>query len=101
WVAPQEIEQALMEHEAVAECAIVGVDGDDGLIPRAYVVATGGTVVAEETAGELQDFVRARLAPHKYPREIRFIESLPRTASGKVDRRALRSADDLTATQRG
>jgi benzoate-CoA ligase family protein len=101
WVAPQEIEQALMEHDAVADCAVVGVERGDGLIPRAYVVPSAPESLSDDTAAELQDFVRSRLAPHKYPREIRFMEDLPRTASGKVDRRALRSADDLTATQRG
>jgi benzoate-CoA ligase family protein len=101
WVAPQEIEQALAQHELVADCAVVGVDTPDGTIPRAYVVATDPAAISDETEVQLQEFVRSRLAPHKYPREICFIDDLPRTASGKVDRRALRSSDDLTAIQRG
>jgi benzoate-CoA ligase family protein len=101
WIAPQEIEQALLLHELVAECAVVGVDAGEGTIPRAYVVATDASAISDETERELQDFVRSRLSPHKYPREVRFVEELPRTASGKVDRRALRSSDDLTAIQRG
>jgi acyl-coenzyme A synthetase/AMP-(fatty) acid ligase len=101
WVAPQEIEQALAQHDLVADCAVVGVDTPDGTIPRAYVVATDPAAISDDTEVQLQEFVRSRLAPHKYPREVRFIDDLPRTASGKVDRRALRSSDDLTAIQRG
>jgi benzoate-CoA ligase family protein len=101
WVAPQEIEHVLLEHDAVADCAVVGVDGPDGLIPRAYVVPAEPDAASDQTVAELQDFVRTRLAPHKYPREIHFMNDLPRTASGKVDRRALRSTEDLTAIQRG
>jgi benzoate-CoA ligase family protein len=101
WVAPQEIEHVLAEHELVAECAVVGVDTGEGTIPRAYVVATDPASVSEDSEAELQSFVRSRLSPHKYPREICFIDDLPRTASGKVDRKSLRSSDDLTAIQRG
>jgi benzoate-CoA ligase family protein len=84
WVAPAEIENCLMAHPAVAECAVVGYQ-DDGLTrPRAFVV-TASPVEAKE----LQDFVRSRLSPHKYPRDVRFVAELPKTASGKLDRRAL------------
>jgi benzoate-CoA ligase family protein len=85
WVAPAEIENCLMAHPSVVECAVVGYTSDGLVRPRAFVVA-GSTV----TAGELQDFVRSRLAPHKYPRDVRFVGSLPKTASGKLDRRALK-----------
>jgi acyl-coenzyme A synthetase/AMP-(fatty) acid ligase len=74
-----------MAHPSVVECAVVGYTSDGLVRPRAFVVA-GSTV----TAGELQDFVRSRLAPHKYPRDVRFVGSLPKTASGKLDRRALK-----------
>ncbi|MCG5216080.1 benzoate-CoA ligase family protein [Streptosporangium sp. KLBMP 9127] len=84
WVAPVEIENCLLTHPAVAECAVAGYQVDGLVRPRAYVVPK-----AEVTAAELQDYVRANLAPQKYPREVRFVDRLPHTASGKVDRRAL------------
>jgi benzoate-CoA ligase family protein len=85
WVAPAEIENCLMAHPAVVECAVVGYQEDGLTRPRAFVVATG-----EVTAVELQDFVRSKLARHKYPRDVRFVTELPKTASGKLDRRALK-----------
>jgi len=89
WVAPQEIERCLADHPDVAECAVVGYD-DDGLEkPRAFVVLRAS---ATADAGALQAHVKATLSPHKYPRDVRFVDELPRTGSGKVDRRALREA---------
>jgi benzoate-CoA ligase family protein len=85
WVAPAEIENCLIAHPAVVECAVVGYQEDGLTRPRAFVVTEG-----EVTAADLQDFVKSRLAPHKYPRDVRFVESLPKTASGKLDRRALK-----------
>jgi benzoate-CoA ligase family protein len=87
WVAPAEIETCLLEHPGVRECAVVGIQDESGLaVPCAFVVAAEGSAPAER---ELQDHVRSHLSPHKYPREVRFVEELPRTGSGKVDRRAL------------
>ncbi|HEX4812240.1 MAG TPA: benzoate-CoA ligase family protein [Nonomuraea sp.] len=87
WVAPAEIENCLLGHPAVAQCAVVG-DRRDGLTrPHAYVVAAGAV-----SAAELQDFVRSRLAAQKYPRDITFVDRLPQTASGKIDRRSLEVA---------
>lgn len=87
WVAPAEIEDCLLERPDVADCAVVGIEDVDGLVtPTAYVVLAG----APPTADELQAFVRSRLSPHKYPRDVRFLDALPRTASGKVDRKQLR-----------
>jgi benzoate-CoA ligase family protein len=87
WVAPQEIEQCLAAHPDVAECAVVGYE-DDGLQkPRAFVVLHDQ---ATPDAAALQAHVKATLSPHKYPRDVRFVEELPRTGSGKIDRRALR-----------
>jgi acyl-coenzyme A synthetase/AMP-(fatty) acid ligase len=85
WVAPAEIENCLIAHPAVVECAVVGYTEDGLTKPRAFVVISGSVGVVE-----LQDFVRSRLAPHKYPRDVRFVSSLPKTASGKLDRRALK-----------
>jgi acyl-coenzyme A synthetase/AMP-(fatty) acid ligase len=87
WVAPQEIEQCLAAHPAVAECAVVGYE-DEGLQkPRAFVVLLGGASV---DPAALQEHVKTTLSPQKYPRDVRFVADLPRTGSGKVDRRALR-----------
>nr|WP_157527917.1 benzoate-CoA ligase family protein [Kibdelosporangium sp. MJ126-NF4]CEL16644.1 Benzoate-CoA ligase [Kibdelosporangium sp. MJ126-NF4]CTQ89004.1 Benzoate-CoA ligase (EC 6.2.1.25) [Kibdelosporangium sp. MJ126-NF4] len=88
WVAPAEIENCLLAHEAVVECAVVGYQENGLTRPRAFVVTA-----AEITATQLQDFVRSRLAPHKYPRDVRFVSVLPKTASGKLDRRALKGAN--------
>lgn len=88
WVAPSEIEHCLLAHPDVLECAVVGYT-EDGLVrPRAFVVLRPGATV---TASELQALTRARLSPHKYPRDVRFLRSLPRTPNGKLDRRALNS----------
>jgi len=84
FVAPAEIEHCLIEHPAVVECAVVGAERDGLAFPRAHVV-----VREEVAARELQDFVRERLSPHKRPREVVFMDALPKTGSGKIDRRAL------------
>jgi benzoate-CoA ligase family protein len=84
WVAPAEIEHCLVGHPAVVECAVVGAQQNGLTLARAYVVAR--EPLAEE---DLQEFVRARLAGHKVPREVRFVDDLPRTPSGKLDRKAL------------
>jgi benzoate-CoA ligase family protein len=84
WVAPAEIEHCLVGHPDVVECAVVGTAQNGLTIPRAYVVARQPV---EEQA--LQDFVRERLSPHKYPREVVFVDDLPKTPSGKLDRKAL------------
>ena len=88
WVAPSEIEHCLLAHPAVVECAVVGYSVEGLVRPRAYVVLRTG---ASATAAELQQLARSQLSPHKYPREVRFVDALPRTANGKLDRRALRN----------
>src|SRR5467141_3639958 len=90
WLAPQEVENCLLEHPAVQEVAVVGVVGEHGLVkPHAFVVARERH---EGLAEELQTFVRGRLEPYKYPREVTFLEALPRTHLGKVDRARLRKS---------
>ena len=86
WVAPAEIEHCLVSHPEVIECAVVGAQQNGLTVPRAYVVAR---TQLEERA--LQDFVRERLSPHKYPREVVFVDDLPKTPSGKLDRKALKT----------
>ena len=87
WVAPQEIEQCLAAHPDVTECAVIGYEENGLQKPRAFVVLREG---ATADAASLQAHVKATLSPHKYPRDVRFVAELPRTGSGKVDRRALR-----------
>jgi acyl-coenzyme A synthetase/AMP-(fatty) acid ligase len=87
WVAPQEIEECLAAHPAVAECAVVGYE-DGGLQkPRAFVVLRADAAI---DAADLQQHVKMTLSPQKYPRDVRLVADLPRTGSGKIDRRALR-----------
>lgn len=87
WLSPGELENCLLQHPAVTEVAVVGVKNADGLVkPCAFVITpTPGPTLAQE----LQAFSKARLEPFKYPREVIFVETLPRTHLGKVDRKQL------------
>ena len=100
WVAPFEVERALLEHPDVAECAVIGVERDGLTVTRAHVVLRIGLDGSSELAQALQQFARERLSPHKCPREIEFSAELPKTGSGKVDRRALRAATRSTSGRR-
>lgn len=93
WVAPLEVENCLLSHPAVRECAVVGYVHNGLTLPRAYVVLADATAMSTTLAAELQGYVRQQLAPHKYPRDLRFVAELPHTASGKVDRQALKADD--------
>jgi benzoate-CoA ligase len=93
YVSPIEVEAVLMTHAAVSECAVVGVPDAEGLTRTlAYVVASAGQEGDAALAQELQAWVKTRLAPHKYPREVIFLVELPKTATGKIQRFRLRSA---------
>ncbi len=86
-IAGPEVEAALLAHDAVAECAVIGVpDEARGQIVEAHVVLAEGQEGSEETAKTLQDHVKATIAPYKYPRSVRFRTSLPKTQTGKVQR---------------
>ncbi|MDB5092594.1 MAG: 2-aminobenzoate-CoA ligase [Candidatus Eremiobacteraeota bacterium] len=90
-IAGPEVEGALLEHARVMECAVVGVaDEARGTIVKAYVVLREGAV-EDALVAELQDFVKARIAPYKYPRAIEFVAELPRTQTGKLQRFKLRT----------
>jgi benzoate-CoA ligase len=91
WVSPIEVENALIEHSAVQECGVGSRADHDGLDkPYAFVVLKNGRAGTPELAAELQQFVRARLAEYKRPRWVAFIDELPKTATGKVQRYKLR-----------
>ena len=93
YVSPFEVEAALMRHDAVQEAAVVGKIGDDGLTRTlAYVVLKSGHDGDAALSQLLQAFVKDQLAPYKYPREIRFLAELPKTATGKIQRFKLREA---------
>ncbi|GAC1343714.1 MAG: benzoate-CoA ligase family protein [Myxococcales bacterium] len=93
WVSPAEVESALMGHDRVLEAAVVGAADAEGLIkPKAFVVLKpGGAVPSPALAAELQAFVKTRLAAYKYPRWIEFVDALPKTATGKIQRFKLRA----------
>jgi len=90
-VAGPEVENCLLQHEAVAECAVIGrADEERGMIVKAFVVLKVDQVADVATKLMLQEFVKAHIAPYKYPRQIEFVASLPRTESGKLQRHRLR-----------
>ncbi|MGK2961475.1 MAG: AMP-binding protein [Gemmatimonadaceae bacterium] len=90
-IAGPEVENVLLEHEMVLECGVVGEpDEERGNIVKAFVVLRPGAEASDALRKELQDFVKARIAPYKYPRAVEFCESLPRTSTGKLQRYRLR-----------
>lgn len=91
WVAPLQVEECLLNHAAVAACAVVGIE-EEGLIKtKAFVVLRAGHDPSSPLATELQEFARRKLAKYKYPRIVEFIEELPKNDRGKVDKKALRA----------
>ena len=92
FVSPYEVENCLLQHPRVAECAVIGYKDRDGLVkPKAYVVPRDGDGDLA-LARELQEFVKSRLAPFKYPRAVEFASVLPKNDRGKIDRRRLGGA---------
>jgi 2-aminobenzoate-CoA ligase len=91
-IAGPEVETALLSHAEVAECAVVGVpDAERGQIVEAHVVLKTGSVGDAACAKRLQDHVKAKIAPYKYPRSVKFTEALPKTQTGKVQRFRLKA----------
>jgi benzoate-CoA ligase len=91
WVSPAEVEHTLLEHPSVLSCAVIGrADHDELMKPLAYVVPRPGVSATPELATELQQFARTRLAEYKRPRWVEFVDALPTTATGKVQRFKLR-----------
>ena len=90
-IAGLEVEWALLAHPAVKECAVVGApDAERGIVVKAFIVPQPGRAADAVLARELQDFVKQRIAPYKYPRLVEFTEALPKTPTGKLQRKALR-----------
>jgi acetyl-CoA synthetase len=90
WVYPLEVELCLAEHPDVRECAVFGAELPDRRMTLKAVVVMNDTAFDEDEATKmLQDFVKARLLPYKYPREVKFIDELPKTGTGKIDRQAV------------
>lgn len=93
-IGPFEVESALIEHPAVAESAVVASPEEfRGEIVKAFVVLTRNYSPSDELVKEIQEFVKSNTAPYKYPREIEFVEELPKTISGKIRRVELRDAE--------
>jgi acetyl-CoA synthetase len=100
-IGPSEVENCLVKHPAVANAAVVPKpDAERGALVKAYVVLAAGHVGSDELVAELQHHVRGRLAPYEYPKEIEFIDALPMTTTGKVQRRVLRLQEEERARQR-
>lgn len=92
-VSSPEVESVLLEHPAVAECGVVGTpDADRGQILKAFIVVKPGVASNDELVKELQDFVKNNAAPYKYPRIVVFVDSLPRTETGKLQRFRLKQS---------
>jgi acyl-coenzyme A synthetase/AMP-(fatty) acid ligase len=98
WCSPIEIEAQLVAHPKVLEAAVAGVPDADHLVkPEAWVVLREGASPSEALAEELRLYCKSQLAPYKYPRRVRFVPELPKTATGKIQRFRLR---ELAAEER-
>lgn len=94
YVSPAEVEATLIQHPAVLEAAVIGAKQEDELIkPKAYIVLNEGFEASEALNAELKDFVKSQLAPYKYPRWFVYVEELPKTATGKIQRFKLRQLE--------
>jgi len=98
-IGPAEIENCLVKHPAVANAAVIGKpDADRGAIVKAFIVLQPGTAPSQALLEDIQKHVRGRLAPYEYPREIEFIDALPMTTTGKVQRKELRKREEARST---
>lgn len=94
YVSPFEVEATLVQHPAVLEAAVIGITDGNGLTrAKAYVALRSRGLGDDALSQELQAFVKSRLAPHKYPRQISFVHELPKTATSKIQRFRLREQE--------
>jgi benzoate-CoA ligase len=100
FVSPFEVEATLVKHPAVLEAAVIGTPDENGITrSKAFVVLKPGQSPSAALESELKAFVKGELAPHKYPRLLEFIEELPKTATGKIQRFKLREREAARAAQ--
>jgi 2-aminobenzoate-CoA ligase len=93
-ISGAEVEQILIEHKKIKECAIVGAPDDErGQIVKAFVVLKDGATPSEDLSRDIQEFVKNAVAPYKYPRLVRFLDELPKTATGKIQRYLLKEME--------
>jgi acetyl-CoA synthetase len=93
-IGPIEVEDALMKHDAVEECAVVGSpDKERGTIVKAFIKVKEGYTPGPELEEDIRKFVRDKLSKHEYPREIEFIDELPKTPDGKIRRKVLKERE--------
>jgi benzoate-CoA ligase len=92
FVAPAEIENCLLQHEAVLECAVVGHEFEGLVKPKGFVVLREGYFASEQLSEEIKQFVKTNIAVYKYPRWIEFVDSIPKNDRGKTDRRKLKTS---------
>lgn len=98
WLSPIEVENTLVEHPAVLESAVVPFETKDKLHkPKAFIVLKNSYRGSDDLVRELQEFVKQRIAPYKYPRQVEFVKSLPKTAAGKIQRFKLRESSNTKA----
>ena len=90
-VAPAEIENCLLQHEAVLECAVVGHEADGLVKPKAFIVAREGFETTDQLVEDIKQFVKDNIAVYKYPRWVEFVDSLPKNDRGKIDRKKLKT----------
>jgi acyl-coenzyme A synthetase/AMP-(fatty) acid ligase len=91
YVSPTELEHCLLEHPAVAECAVIGASDEQGLVkPKAFIVIAEGYESSLELEIELKEMVKGSLAPYKYPRWVEFVPDIPKNDRGKIDRKLLK-----------
>jgi benzoate-CoA ligase len=90
FVAPAEIENCLLQHEAILECAVVGQESDGLTKPKAFVVLREGFEADDQLVDEIKQFVKDKIARYKYPRWVEFVADLPKNDRGKIDRKKLK-----------
>jgi benzoate-CoA ligase family protein len=108
WVAPVEVEECLLQHEAVSMAAVIGAEEEGLTKPKAFVVLkeagrarAGDAAGRAKLAGELKDWVRSRLSKHKYPRWVAFVDDVPKNDRGKVDKKTLKAREAAGENPRG